>query len=385
MRAWIAGLLLSGLVATAASPALARAPTCSDVLFKGGAAPIVLSAPLDEPTRLGLSVALAVGLDDSENSEGVWPRDTIKSAPPCPLRTFDAAGKHFTLAGGTDRVPIRFATEPNGDTLALAVLPSIPEAYALYKAGTNGDVEVKHPITALVLLRQTRYFVLRLYDGQPADDALIEDMKAAASRTLPVLASFHPPSRAVSLDVIVASGRQAFFLRPPGAGGTALITGPDGDLFKGEADNAVMLPASGFVCPGDQSGFSRGDMLAIDATDGGSDLACRFFGRDGWFSAFVTRFDDGRSEDAQFKTYLAQGRQAAPPAGAVTTDKLPGGGQRAVWTDAQGQRQEMWLLRLGKWYVQLRITTAPSGAAAIDTAASGLLDLARRSVHEGAV
>lgn len=385
MRGLIAGLLLAGLAATAASPALAQAPTCSDILLKGGGAPIVLSAPLDEATRLGLSFSLAIGLDDSQSAAGLWPRDTIQTAPACPLRAFDAAGKRYTLSGGINRVPPRFATAPNGDTLALTILPSIPEGYAIHKRGAEGNVEVKRPISALVLLRPTRFFVLKLYDGQPADDALVEDMKAAATRSLPVLASFHPTSRAVSLDVAVASGRQAFFLRPPSVGTTALITGPDGDLFKAGVDGALILPASGFVCPADANGFSRGDMLVIDPADGGSDLACRFFGADSWFSAFVTRFDDGRSEEQQFKIYLAQGQQAAPPVGEVKIDKLPRGGRRAVWTDAEGQRQEMWLLRLGKWYVQLRVTATPGDAAAVDAAATALLDLARRSVHEGAV
>ncbi len=386
MRSWIAGMLLSALVGLAASPALAQTPKCSDILLKGGGAPIVLSTPLDEPTRLGLSLSLAVGLDDSQNAEGLWPRDTIGAAPACPLRAFDAAGVHFTLSGGLDRVPPRFATASNGDTLALVILPSIPEGYALYKGGADGQFEVKHPITALVLLRQTRFFVVRLYDGQPTDDALVEDMKAAAAHTLPVLASFHPPSRAVSLEVAVASGRQSFFLRPPSAAvAVAQITRPDGDLFAAGADDAVVLPASGFVCPADQGGYARGDMLAFDAADGGSDLACRFFGKDSWFSAFVTRFADGRSQDKQFDAYLADSRRAAPPVGPVATDKLPRGGLRAVWTDAGGQRQEMWLLRLGQWYVQMRITAKPEDAVAIDAAAQAVLDQARRTVHEASV
>lgn len=385
MRGWIVGLLLAGLGAAMATPALAQTPTCSDILLKGGGAPIVLSAPLDEPTRLGLSFSLATGLGDSQSAEGLWPRDAIKSAPPCPVRTFDAAGKPFTLSGGIGRVPPRFATAPGGDNLALILLPSIREGYAFYKDNAQGEMKLEHPITALVLLRQTRYFVLKLYDGQPTDDALVEDLKAAATRALPVLASFHPTSRAVSLDVAVASGRQAFFPRPPGTSGAALITGPDGDLLKGGADGAVTLPASGFVCPANQSGFSRGDMLAIDATDGGSDLACRFFGANSWFSVFVTRFVDGRSEEAQFKTYLVEGRHAAPPVGKVKIEKLPRGGRRAIWTDAEGQRQETWLLRLGKWYVQLRITTGSGDDGAIDTAAEALFDLARRSIHEASV
>jgi hypothetical protein len=332
-----------------------------------------------------LSFGLAIGLDDSENPDGPWPRDTIQAAPACPIRTFEAAGQRFTLSGGFGRVPPRFAVSDKGETFALTILPSIPEAYAIQQAGAQGEMQVNHPISALVLLRPTRIFVLKLYDGLPADDALVEDIKAAAARTLPVLASFHSPSRAVSLNLPTVSGHDAFFLRPPSPGNIPLITAADGDLFRRGDDGSVIMTASGFVCPAVQDGFSRDDMLVIDTTNGGSDLACRFFGDAAWFSAFVTRFVDGRTEEAQFKAYLAQSRQAAPPAGEVAIDKLPRGGRRAVWRDARGQRQEMWLLRLGQWYVQLRITADPAQAAKIDAAANAILDIARRTIHEASV
>jgi hypothetical protein len=384
MRRTIFGALFTSLV-TVVSPALAAPPTCADRPIEAVGKPLELTAPLDEPTRLGLSFGLAIALDDSENPEGLWPRDAIKAAPACPLRTFEASGKRFTLSGGLERVPPRFAVANNGETLALTILPSIPEAYAIQRGGAVGAIQVSHPISALVLLRPTRIFVLKLYDGLPADDVLVEDMKAAAERTLPVLASFHSPSRAVSLDVATSSGRQSFFLRPPSPDNLAIITGPDGDLFRRGDEGAVVMSASGFVCPAKQDGFSRDDMLAIDPTGAGGDLACRFFGDKSWFSAFVTRFEDGRSEEKQFQAYLDEGRKAAQPVGKVAIDKLPHGGRRAIWADAQGHRQEMWLLRLGKWYVQLRITGDPDDTAAIEAAASALLDLARRTVHEASV
>ncbi|HWW25233.1 MAG TPA: hypothetical protein VNZ85_04975 [Caulobacter sp.] len=381
MRGIVVGLLLAGLVGTA-SPALAQAPTCAGRLIETIGQPLDLKTPLDEPTRVGFSFGIAVGLDDSLNPAGLWPRDTIQAAPACAIRTFEAAGKRFTLSGGLGRVPPRFAVSDTGETLALTILPSISEAYAMQRTGTEGTVKVEHFISALVLLRPTRVFVLKLYDGLPADDALIEDMKAAAARTLPVLASFHSTSRAVSLNLPTISGRDAFFLRPPGPDNLAVITAADGQFFHRGEDGAVTMLASGMVCPATQDGFSRDDMLVVDTTDRGMDLACRFFGDAAWFSTFVTRFEDGRSEQAQFDEYLAQGRQAAPPVGEIVTDKMPRGGLRAVWRDARGQRQEMWLLRLGKWYVQVRITADPARATGIDDAATAILDIARRTIHE---
>lgn len=380
----VVGILFAGLVA-AASPALAAEPTCAGRLLPAIGQPIVLKTPLDEPTRLGLSFGVAIGLDDSENPEGVWPRDAIKAAPACPIRTFDAAGQRFALSGGLGRVPPRFAVSDAGETLALTILPSIPEAFALQQGGTSGTTRIDHPITALVLLRPTRTFVLKLYDGQPTDDALVEDMKAAAGRTLPALANFHSTSRAVSLNLPTASGHDAFFLRSPSPANVAVITAPDGEIFRRGDNGAVTMAASGFVCPAAQDGFSRDDMLVIDTTGGGADLACRFFGDGAWFSTFVTRFADGRSERDQFNNYLAQSRKAAPPVGDIATDKLPRGGLRAVWRDAKGQRQEMWLLRLGQWYIQFRITADPAQAPRIDAAATAILDLARRTVHEASV
>jgi hypothetical protein len=380
MRSIIVGLVFAGLAM--ASPALAEAPACAGRMVEAAGQPLDLKTPLDEPTRLGLSFSVAVGLDDSANPAGLWPRDTIQAAPACPIRTFEAAGKRFTLSGGLNRVPPRFAVSDTGEILALAILPSIPEAYAMQRSGLEGTMEIKHSIAALVLLRPTRIFVLRLYDGLPADDALVEDMKAAAARALPVLASFHSTSRAVSLNLPTISGRDAFFLRQPTPDNLAVITAADGDVFRRGEDGAVTMVASGFVCPTAQGGFSRDDLLVIDTTDGGKDLACRFFGDAAWFSVFVTRFDDGRSEQAQFDEYLAQGRQAAPPVGEIVIDKMPHGGLRAVWRDAKGQRQEMWLLRLGRWYVQFRITADPAQAAGTDAAATAILDLARRTVHE---
>jgi len=382
MRGIVIGLLLAGM---AASPALAGTPACADRLIEAVGRPLDLGTPLDEPTRLGLSFGLTIGLDDSSNPAGLWPRDTIQAAQACPIRTFDAAGKHFTLSGGLGRVPPRFAVSDAGETLALTILPSIHEAYAMQRGGMEGTVEVKHPISALVLLRPTRIFVLKLYDGLPADDALVEDMKAAAARALPVLASFHSTSRAVSLNLPTISGRGAFLLRPPTPDNPAVITSADGTVFRRGEDGAVTMVASGLVCPAAQGGFSRDDMLVIDTTDDGRDLACRFFGDAGWFSTFVTRFDDGRSEQIQFDDYLVQSRQAAPPVGEIVTDKMPRGGLRAVWRDVRGQRQEMWLLRLGRWYVQIRITTDPARADGIDAAATAILDIARRTVHEASV
>ena len=381
MRGVVVGLLLAGLAGTA-SPALARAPACAGRLIEAVGQPLDLKTPLDEPNRLGLSFGVAVGLDDSENPAGLWPRDTIQAAPACVIRTFEAAGKHFTLSGGLDRVPPRFAVSDTGETLALTILPSISEAYAMQRTGTEGIVEIQHFISALVLLRPTRVFVLKLYDGLPADDALIENMKAAAARTLPVLASFHSTSRAVSLNLPTISGRDAFFLRPPTPDNPAVVTAADGQFFHRGEDGAVTMLASGMVCPAIQDGFSRDDMLVVDTSERGMDLACRFFGDAAWFSTFVTRFEDGRSEQAQFDDYLAQSRKAAPPAGEIVTDKIPRGGLRAVWRDGKGQRQEMWLLRLGKWYVQIRITADAAQATGIDTAATAILDLARRTVHE---
>lgn len=387
MRKIVIGALIAGLALAATSARAADAPVCAPNLGGSGER-ISLAAPLDEPTRLGLSLSVALGLDDSENPQHLWPRDVIESAPACALRDFEAAGKHFTLSGGVERVPPRFAVAKEGEIMALAILPSIPEGYAIYKGGANGATTVQHPNTALVLLRPTRLFVLALYDGQPSDDRLVEDMKAAANRGLPVIASFHMPSGAVSLNLATASGHDAFFLRLPASDMVAIITAADGDLFRKTPDGGVIMTASGFACPAAQKGFRRDDMLVIDARQGGVDLACRFFGTDDddWISTFVTRYDDGRSEAAQFDTYLREGRQSAPPNGEVAVDQFDQrGGRRAIWTDREGRWQEMVLVRLGKWYVQLRATSGQTHAADVEAAIQAIVETARRTVHEAAV
>ena len=367
------------VVAAAAWLGAAGAAQAADCAMATGPAGHVveLSAPLDEPARLGLAESLLYGLFDPTNN---WPLDDIKKDPGCPIARFTARDSSYTMSGGQGRLPPRWAVSPTEGWVAyLAVAPSIEESYGYYRAGTPASIRVKTPLWVLLVTNERMRHVVRLYDGLPDALTLQADMAAALNQRLPLIADYDADSRAVSFLVPVQSSAKALLWPPlPGhGGGAARITAPDGELFFGDALGAWVMAASGFRCPPVFGSLERMDMWVANATKQRRDLSCRYVGKDAWISIFVTRMPARPEPKSVFERYLREGQTANPPSSAailpvgVEASQRPAFGQ--AWSDANGVNQAVWLVQAADWYVQVRATYLKSRATDVGAAVGGVL------------
>lgn len=317
---------------------------------------------------------MVLALSDSTGAAD-WPNREIVSAPTCQVDGFDGDKSHFTIYAGSGRSPLRWAMSPADQTLVfLAVGPGLPEAYDWYAASPRGgSMKVVHPTFYLVLVRERLRYVLRAYDGAPPAELLKADIQRAFRGELPLLAAYDPDGEAVTVMLPTQSNLHALlFADLPHRGKAATLRGPDGVFFAPTA-GGVKLRGSGFVCPQKLAAFELRDMEVVASNDRDLDLMCRLFGRDGWISIFVTRYDAAPSTASVYQDYLSAMLKSAPPKRdepeIVALDgptKPPFG---ASWFDSKGQGQGMWLSRHGRYYIQVRSTfqDAVETAAIVNT------------------
>ncbi len=364
--------LAAAMIAAFGGPARAEDQPCA-VNLPIPSSLIELNAPLDETARTGLAFSVQTALSDSEG--GDWPFDVIGEAPPCSVAEITVDEETYTLSSGGDRVPLRYLTDKDGRVLAyLALAPSIEQAASLAASGHVGDFEADSPITMLTVTGSMQT-VVRLYEGQPSDDLLIEDIQRMLRRELSPIARYHRESNSVSIVVPTQSGRQAVIGRVP-----ASIMEVDGEMFVADPDGAYRMTASGFRCPESFGDFHRGDMLVMDPNRGGDDLACRFFEARGWISVFVTRIEPAPTAKKQYGQYLYEATSTNPPVGLVGEIRYPNGAYGAMWTAEDGRRQGVALLRSGHWYVEVRTTHRPDAEAEMKAAIEAVLEAAHHDL-----
>ena len=153
--------------------------------------PRTFPSTLDEPARLGLSAAVLITLGSDKPN---WPLDEISKQTPCPIDSFTASGATYTLSGGTEWVPPRFArAEGRQDYVFLAAGLSPEEGHDWFvKSPRAAQITVKRPTFYLTLVRERARQVLRVYDGFPAAHELKADMAAAIEQRLERIAVYIP-------------------------------------------------------------------------------------------------------------------------------------------------------------------------------------------------
>jgi hypothetical protein len=343
----MAALIMGG--ATAATAADCPPPA------KGGKE-IAIVSPMDEPTRLGIAMSTFVALVDSEG--GDWPRDVVKETESCRLGDIQVGKETVTLWSGHDRAPPVWAKTSDGRLAFIAVGPSIEEAYALYKKpSSDGSITLKQkPAFVLAVSRGEIWrYVSVFYDGLPPLDVLKADIERALTGQIPLVATYHAPSKAVTLERPSQSGRNAVMFGPlPDGKGSAFLGRGDGDYFVDTPDGAARMTASGFRCPAEFGEFKRMDLLLVNVSTDLRDQGCRYILGGNWFSLFVTRIPDPSFDIAGEIASRVKTANTGP--GVPTPMNLPAGYLGQAWRDREGSGQALMMTRRGPYIVEFRAT-----------------------------
>ncbi|MDB5468774.1 MAG: hypothetical protein JWR84_334 [Caulobacter sp.] len=146
-----------------------------------------------------------------------------------------------------------------------------------------------------------------------------------------------------------------------GPGGEAQeLTAPDGVAFKAGPGGAMVHAATGFSCPEALNGYERGKVIIFDAAEDGRDVACQLVGKQSWMTVYLTKIPDSYSAVEVFSTYSEQARAAAPPKADIDPPwMLPetrSPSYADFWVGPEDERQGLWVMAIGNWYVKLRVT-----------------------------
>ena len=355
-------------------PVNVRADDCP-VLDGGTGKPIILSEPLEEPTRIGLAVSLMNALSDPDHEN--WPIKQMAATTSCIVGELDVDGTAFRLQTGQGHLPLAFASA-NGKApfVFLGAGPTIEEAYALTQMqNPPAELNIAKPMFFLVVVMDGMRHVVRLYDAVPPADILKADMVRALKADLDLIADFDPDGTALSFHAATRSPVRAV-LSPPlaGAGGRpARITAPDGTFFEEVPGNRYRMVGSGFACPASMDGYRRKDMWIANTIPERLDLSCRYVAEGSWFSIFVTRIPFLADAQAVFDQYMREAIDYTTPKTQMEplleTGMPPRPAFGANWIDRNGLGQAIWLAKIGDWYVQLRLSYRPTDRDAAAKAA----------------
>ncbi len=351
----------------------------------GAGRAIELTAPLDEPARLGVGYALMIGVASDDKN---WPHSKLGAEAGCDIGKFKVGDTTWAVNAGGDAGLPRWAQPGSGaDLVFLARAPSIAQGYAFSQAQQKPMMmSLGAPTYALVVERDHLRSIYRLYDDVPPTGTLIADMDASVRGALAPIATLDPDSGALSFVVATQSPRRAIIpgLAPGKGGAAARLQAPDGDMFVEAPESAVRMAKSRFVCPAATLAFDRKDLWVGNATDEAQDLSCSFVGANGRISVSVTRhmdrppakstYDDGL--EAVKKT-SAVASPAPPP---LAAGEPPRPRFAAAWTDKKNQRQAFWLATVGDWYVEMLATYAPEASGAVGKAVAELYKDAFRQI-----
>jgi hypothetical protein len=349
MRARIFSAALGMALAFAVSRD-AAAKDCAAELGGTGQKVEVLE-PLSEAERVALSTLVYETL--RALPKGHRPESLIDDAPPCPLGSFKAGDMTLTLFGGAAPFPLRWAGYP-GKT-AMFYLVAGPPGGELRRWG------VKTAPYLLVAAYDRTRMVVSVFDDAPSD-ATLKDAIADSMRDpeFTPLAEFDGEGDAVTLFRETRSGIGAQLFGPaPSGERTATIGLPDGRYFApGPSGQAVMREAD-LPCPFELGKLTTRQLVVVDGSTKGLDLACQYRDDDVVVSIFVERLPDAALERA-FK---------ARKAGMMNDYKNPkdtpqlvgvNGPTRfahgASWLGDDEQAGGIWMARKGEFVIEVDAT-----------------------------
>jgi hypothetical protein len=379
--------LFVALLAAIAIPCLVQAqpPAVACPPVDGAGQAIDLTAPLNEPARLGLGYALMIGVASDDRD---WPHSKLAVETPCTLGTFKVGAVDWTLNGGADAALPRWAAPASGDGLAfLTRTPSVQQGYAYSQASQKPMMmSLGSAMYALVIEREQSRLITRLYDGVPPMSALLADMDASLRGARAPIAALDPVSGAVSFIIATQSQRRAIIpgLLPGEGGKAARLQSPDGDLFVAAPGGAARMTPTHFLCPASLEGMALRDLDVGDATEAARDLSCSFVGDKGRISVSVTRHADRPPAKALYDDNIESIKKTGFIAGAAPQPLGAGPPPRPLfataWADRNNQRQGLWLTAISDWYVEVLATYSSDSSGDIGKAVGQIYKDAFREI-----
>jgi hypothetical protein len=343
LAAVVLGLIL------AAGTAQAQAPVCPGPLV-GLAGAVAFDEPLNEPDRLGLSRAIAKAL----RRPAGWPEKQIAAAPRCVIGMLDTGGEPQDILAGVEPAPLRWV---RSDARKLTVF--------LVAGAEEGAVQPYY----LMAKGPARTFVLRVYEGAPAEDDVRRDLGLGLEGHITPVAMYDPVGGAVSLFWPTRSGLTAFLAGPVATEARpATFIGPDGRYFTPTRRAALQMAGSGMLCPDVAGGLTRGVLKVNNGDMAGLDLACDYSQGAATLQLYVTRKQD-RDPSGVFDTVVREVTQQIPEAH-TAGDLIPRGvaGQLTygqTWTIPGNTATGVWVGERGGYVFELRGAWPPEGAEAV--------------------
>jgi hypothetical protein len=285
----------------------------------------------------------------------------MAAAPHCVIGMLDTGAEPADIAAGSDPAPLRWVTS---DARKLTVF--------LVAGAQEGSVQPYY----LMARGPERSFVLRVYEGTPAEDEVRRDLRLGLAGQITPLAMYDPVGGAVSLFAPTRSGISAFLAGPvPTEARPATFIGPDGRYFLPTRLAALRMAGSGMLCPDVAGGLARGVLKVNNGDMAGLDLACAYSRDAATLQLYVTRKQD-RDPALVFETVVGEVTQQIPEA-RRTDDLIARGlaGQLTygqTWTIPGDAATGVWVGERGGYVFELRAVWPSEAADAVRQALTTL-------------